>query len=64
MKTLTLKEIQAPYTLTLDEAALAEGPVRVMQGDRVVGVLVPPDEYELFRAWQEAQRHTDFRTSR
>lgn len=56
MKTLTLKEGRAPYTLTFDEAWLTEGPVRVLQGDRTIGVLVPPDEYERFRAWQEAQQ--------
>jgi hypothetical protein len=55
MKTLSLKETQAPYTLTLDEAALAEGPVHVIQGEQIIGVLVPPDEYEQFRAWRETQ---------
>lgn len=55
MKTLNLKEPQAPYTLTLDEAVLAEGPVQVLQGGQTIGVLVPPDEYEQFRAWREAQ---------
>jgi len=57
MKTLVLKEAQAPYTLTLDESALSEGPVQVLQGERVIGVLVPPEEYTAFRAWQEAQHH-------
>ena len=57
MKTLVLKEAQAPYTLTLDETALSEGPVQVLQGERVIGVLVPPEEYTAFRAWQEAQHH-------
>ena len=56
IKTLTLKETQAPYTLTLDEATLAEGPVRVLRGEQTIGVLVPPDEYELFRAWRETQQ--------
>ena len=56
MKSLTLKETRAPYTLTFDEAWLTEGPVRVLQGDRTIGVLIPPDEYERFRVWQEAQQ--------
>jgi hypothetical protein len=60
MKTLVIKETQAPYTLTLDEATLAEGPVMVLcvgsEGERVVGVLVPPEEYAAFRAWREAQQ--------
>jgi len=56
MKTLVLKESQAPYTLALDEATLAEGPVRVLRDGRTIGVLVPPDEYESFRAWRETQQ--------
>lgn len=60
MKTLVLKEAQAPYTLTLDEAALAEGPVQVLrvegESERIIGVLVPPEEYAAFRAWQETQQ--------
>ncbi len=40
MKTLILKETQALYTLTLDEATLAEGPVRVLWGEQTIGVLV------------------------
>jgi hypothetical protein len=57
MKSLTLKETRAPYyTLTFDTAWLREGPVRVLQGDRTIGVLIPPDEYEKFRAWQEVQQ--------
>lgn len=60
MKTLVIKEAQAPYTLTLDEAVLAEGPVAVLcvgsEGERVIGVLVPPEEYAAFRAWREAQQ--------
>lgn len=57
VKTLVLKETQAPYTLTLDETALSEGPVQVLQGERVIGVLVPPEEYTAFRAWQQAQHY-------
>jgi len=78
MKTLILKEVQAPYlidgkrsvstpvkgkrsvsyTLTLDEAVLAEGPVRVLHsdGERVVGIIVPATEYAAFRAWRETQQ--------
>jgi len=57
MKTLILKEAQAPHTLTLDEATLAEGPVQVLLGKRTIGMLVPPKEYAAFRAWQKACRH-------
>ena len=56
MRTLVLKEAQAPYALTIDDATLAEGPVRVVRGGQTIGVLVPPDVYEEFRAWQEARQ--------
>ena len=58
MKTLVLKEAKAPYTLILDEAALAEGPVQVLHsdGERVVGVIVPSEEYAAFRTWRQAQK--------
>ncbi|OQY21816.1 MAG: hypothetical protein B6I35_07625 [Anaerolineaceae bacterium 4572_32.2] len=60
MKTLILKEAQSPYTLTLDEAALSEGPVQVRRieggSERVVGVLVSPEEYAMFHAWREIQQ--------
>jgi hypothetical protein len=59
MKTLTLKETQTLYTLTLDEDALAEGPVRVLRGEQTIGVLVAPDEYEMFRAWRETQQRRE-----
>jgi hypothetical protein len=52
MKTVTLKEAHAPYTLDVDDATLAEGPVRVVHGEQTLGVLVPPDEYEAFCAWR------------
>lgn len=58
MKTLILKESQTPYAL--DEAALAEGPVQVRRveggNERVIGVLVSPEEYATFRAWREIQQ--------
>jgi hypothetical protein len=56
VKTLTLKETQSPYTLILNETTLDEGPVRVLRGEQTIGVLVPPEEYEEFRVWREAQQ--------
>ena len=56
MRTLVLKEAQAPYALTIDDATLAEGPVRVVRGGETIGVLVPPSEYEELCVWQEAQQ--------
>ncbi len=59
MKTVAVKETQAPYKVTVDEAALDEGPVRVVHGEETLGVLVPPDEYEAFRAWRERQQQRE-----
>lgn len=59
VKKLVLKETQVPYIL--DEAVLAEGPVQVLrvegEGERVIGVLVPSEEYAAFRAWRETREH-------
>jgi hypothetical protein len=43
VKTSTLKETRAPYTLTFDESTLAEGSVRVLRGEQTIGILVPPE---------------------
>jgi len=56
VKTLTLKEMQFLYTLTLNDTTLDEGPVRVLRGEQPIGVLVPPEEYEEFRVWREAKQ--------
>ena len=53
MKTLTLKEAQAPYTLTVDRDALAQHLMLIQQDGQPVGVLVPYDEYQTFRAWRQ-----------
>ena len=53
MKTLTLKEAQAPYTLTIDRDALAQHLMLVQQDGKPLGVLVPFDEYQAFRTWQQ-----------
>ena len=56
MKTLTLKEAQAPYTLTIDRDALAQHLMLVQQDGQPVGVLVPYDEYQVFRTWQQGRK--------
>jgi len=53
MKTLTLKETQAPYTLTIDRDTLAQHLMLTRQDGQPVGILVPYDEYRAFRAWQQ-----------
>jgi len=57
MKTLTLKETQAPCTLTIDRDALAQHLMLVQQDGQPVGVLVPFYEYQAFRAWQQKQTY-------
>lgn len=56
MKTLTLKETQAPYTLTIDRDALAQHLMPVQQDGQPVGVLVPFNEYQVFRTWQRKRQ--------
>jgi antitoxin (DNA-binding transcriptional repressor) of toxin-antitoxin stability system len=57
MKKMTLREAQAPYTLTIDEKTLHE-PVVLERDGRPVAALVPIAEYDAFRAWQQTQeRH-------
>lgn len=55
MKTLTLKEAQALYTV-LDESQAAQDSNLVEQDGRPVRILVPADEYAAFLAWREAEQ--------
>ena len=50
--TVTLNEAQAAYTVPFDESILAKGPVFLERKGRRVAVIVPADEFEVFRAWQ------------
>ncbi len=57
MQTITLREAQAPYTVTVDEQALqSEGSV-LEQNGQPVAILLPISEYEAYRAWQRHQPH-------
>lgn len=58
-RTLSLKETQAPYTLTLDEVTLAEETVIVEQEGRPVAAVVPIAEYEAFVAWRQRQEDAE-----
>lgn len=53
MKKLTLKESQTSYTLMIDRDALAQHLMLIRQDGCPVGVLIPYDEYQTFRAWQQ-----------
>jgi PHD/YefM family antitoxin component YafN of YafNO toxin-antitoxin module len=53
MKTVVLRESQAPYTLAIDDETMNQEPVILERDGRPVAVLVPLAEYEAFRAWRE-----------
>lgn len=53
VKKIALKETQAPYSLSLDEAQLAEGPLILEREGQPVAAVIPIAEYERFRAWEE-----------
>ncbi len=55
VKKIALKETQAPYSLSLDESQLAEGPVILEREGQPVAAVIPIAEYERFRAWKEEQ---------
>lgn len=61
MKTLTLKETQAPYTLALDEALLTDEVVILEKDGQPIAALVPIAEYEAFQAWRDAENRRQAR---
>jgi len=52
MKKLPLKETRAPYTVTLDDATLAQEAMLVTQDGAPLGVLVPMEEYADYQVWR------------
>lgn len=62
MKTLTLKEAQALYTV-LDESQVAQDSNLVEQEGRPVRILVPADEYAAFLAWRKAEQQRQQQTT-
>ena len=59
-RTVILKEAQAPYTLSLEEATLSQETVILEQGGRPVAAVVPFDEYEAFATWRQRQAEDAF----
>lgn len=59
MKTIVLRESQAPYTLSVDDETLTREPVFLERNGQPVAALVPIAEYKAFQAWQQAdeRRH-------
>lgn len=55
VKTMTLKETQTAYSLSLDKADLTQGPLIVEHGGEPVAALVPITEYRQFEAWRKRQ---------
>ncbi len=55
MKTLTLKEAQALYTI-LEESQAAQQATLVEPDGQLVRILVPADEYAAFLAWRKAEQ--------
>ncbi len=58
-RTVTLKESQAPYNLSLDEITLGEETVILEREGQPVAAVVPFIEYEAFIVWRR-QREEEF----
>lgn len=54
-KTITIQETQTTYSIPIDEATLAEGPIIVERQGQPVAVIITPAEYRAFREWRDAQ---------
>jgi len=58
-RTVVLKEAQAPYNLTLDEATLGQETVILEREGRPVAAVVPFAKYEAFAAWRQRQEEEE-----
>jgi hypothetical protein len=61
MKTLTLKEAQAPYNVALDDVLLTDEVVILEKDGQPVAAVVPMAEYTAFQAWREAEKRRQAR---
>jgi hypothetical protein len=61
MKTLTLKEAQAPYNVALDDILLSDEVVILEKNGQPVAAVVPMAEYTAFQAWREAEKRRQAR---
>jgi len=57
-KTVSLKEAQATYSLSLDKTDLAQGPIILEHEGEPVAAVVPITEYREFEAWREQEART------
>ena len=58
-RTVVLKEAQAPYILSLDEAALGRETVILEREGQPVAAVVPFADYEAFAAWRERREEEE-----
>ena len=58
-RTVTLKEAQAPYILSLDEATLGQETVVLEREGRPVAAVVPFAEYEAFAVWRQRREEEE-----
>ena len=58
-RTMVLKEAQAPYTVSLDEAALGQETLILEREGRSVAAVVPFTEYEAFTAWRQRREEDE-----
>jgi PHD/YefM family antitoxin component YafN of YafNO toxin-antitoxin module len=54
-KTITIRETRATYSVPIDEATLAEGPIIVERQGQPVAVIITPKEYQAFQEWRNGQ---------
>ena len=59
-RTVTLKETQASYILSLDETTLGQETIILEREGRIVTAVVPAAEYEAFAAWRQQQEAEEF----
>ena len=57
-KTVSLKEAQATYSLSLDKTDLAQGPLILEHEGEPVAAVVPIAEYREFEAWRKREART------
>lgn len=58
-RTMVLKEAQAPYTVSLDEATLGQETVILEREGRSVAAVVPFAEYEAFTVWRQRREEDE-----
>ena len=58
VKTVSLKEAQAMYSISLNKTDLAQGPIILEHEGDPVAAVVPIAEYREFEAWRERETKT------